>query len=60
MQYSIRYTERMFTVSKSFMAREIQRGCAKSGVKRIRVHYKRHSHASLLIELGLDAITNCR
>lgn len=56
MQYSIRDTERIFTVSKSFMAREIQRGCAKCGVKRIRVHDTRHSHASLLIELGFSPL----
>ena len=27
------------------------RGCKKSGVKKIRVHDLRHSHASLLIEM---------
>ncbi|MEG1028034.1 MAG: site-specific integrase, partial [Oscillospiraceae bacterium] len=56
MQYSIRDTDRIFTVTKSFMAREIQRGCAKCGVKRIRVHDTRHSHASLLIELGFSPL----
>lgn len=28
------------------------RGCKLSGVKKIRIHDLRHSHASLLIELG--------
>jgi integrase len=32
------------------------RGSEKAGVKRIRVHDLRHSHVSLLIELGYSAI----
>lgn len=32
------------------------RGSKKAGVKRIRVHDLRHSHVSLLIELGYSAI----
>ena len=32
------------------------RGSQKAGVKRIRVHDLRHSHVSLLIELGYSAI----
>jgi integrase len=32
------------------------RGCKKSGVKKIRVHDVRHSHASLLIELGFSPL----
>lgn len=30
--------------------------CEKSGVKEIRIHDFRHSHASLLISLGADAL----
>lgn len=30
--------------------------CALAGVKRIRLHDLRHSHASLLIELGFSAL----
>lgn len=30
----------------------MDRGCKKSNVKRIRLHDLRHSHSSLLIELG--------
>ena len=31
-------------------------GCRLSGVKKIRVHDIRHSHASLLIELGFQPL----
>ena len=34
----------------------MDRGCKKALVKRIRVHDLRHSHVSLLIELGYSAI----
>ena len=34
----------------------MERGCKLSGVKRIRVHDLRHSHASLLIELGYSPL----
>ena len=34
------------------VTREMVRGCKLSGVKKIRIHDLRHSHASLLIELG--------
>jgi integrase len=47
--------ERIFLyATKSFFAREITRGCKASGVKKIRVHDVRHSHVSLLINLGYD------
>ena len=35
---------------------EMERGCKLSGVKRIRIHDLRHSHASLLIELGYSPL----
>ena len=41
--------ERMFRFTKSYMEHEIIRGIKASGVKRIRLHDIRHSHASLLI-----------
>lgn len=49
-------TDRMFPVTKSFLAYEMRRGCNKSGVKRIRLHDLRHSHASLLIEQGISPL----
>ena len=35
----------------------MDRGSKKSQVKRIRIHGLRHSHVSLLIELGFSATT---
>lgn len=48
--------ERLFAVNKSHITREMIRGCKNSGVKKIRVHDLRHSHASLLIELGYSPL----
>lgn len=48
--------QRMFPYTKSFLFHEMQRVSAKTGVKRIRIHDIRHSHASLLINQGFDAL----
>lgn len=45
-------TERLFALSKSFLYHEMRRGCNAAGTKVIRIHDLRHSHVSLLIELG--------
>ena len=34
----------------------MKRGCEESGVKRIRIHDLRHSHVSLLIEMGFSVV----
>ena len=34
----------------------MDRGCKISGVKRIRIHDLRHSHVSLLINMGFNAV----
>lgn len=34
----------------------MDRGCRKTGAKRIRVHDLRHSHVSMLIEMGFSAV----
>ena len=47
---------RVFPLTKYFLYHEIVRGCKVSGVKRIRVHDLRHSHASLLVELGYSPL----
>lgn len=54
--YSMAASERVFAVTKSFLYHEMERGCEASGVKRIRVHDLRHSHVSLLIDLGFSAL----
>ena len=48
--------ERIFPFSKHILKRAMMRGCGKSGVKVIRIHDLRHSHASLLIELGFSPL----
>ena len=48
--------ERLFAVTKHFLAHEMERGCKPSGVKRIRIHDIRHSHVSLPIEMVFSAL----
>ena len=47
--YSMMENDRLFQVTKSYLEKEIARGAKISGVKKIRLHDLRHSHASLLI-----------
>lgn len=46
----------VFQWEKRFIEQGMIDGCTLSGVKRIRIHDLRHSHASLLIELGYSPI----
>ena len=46
----------IFPVSKNYLHREMDRGCKETGVKRIRIHDLRHSHISLLIDMGFTAL----
>jgi integrase len=56
MIYRVQPTDRIFTITKSYLHHEMDRGSKASGVKRIRVHDIRHSHVSLLIEMGFSAL----
>ena len=56
MFYGAGENDRIFPVSKSYMHHEMDRGAKEAGVKRIRIHDLRHSHVSLLIEMGLTAL----
>lgn len=56
MFYSADEGDRLFPVSKSYLHHEMDRGAKASGVKRIRIHDLRHSHVSLLIEMGFTAL----
>ena len=49
MQYGLKKKDRIFTVTKSYLHHEMDRGAKAAGVKRIRIHDLRHSHISLLI-----------
>ena len=43
-------------MTKNYLLHEMDRGCKETGVKRIRIHDIRHSHISLLIEMGFSAV----
>ena len=51
----IKPDDKLTNATKSFLAHEMERGCKQAGVKRIRIHDLRHSHVSLLIEMGFSA-----
>ena len=52
----MRPNDRIFTVTKSGLHHEMDRGCKEAGVKRIRIHDLRHSHVSMLIDMGFSAV----
>lgn len=54
--YGIENSDRIFTISKSYLHHEMDRGCKEKGIKHIRIHDLRHSHVSLLIEMGFSAV----
>lgn len=56
MLYGAELTDRLFPVTKYYLNHEMQRGCKATGVKKIRIHDLRHSHISLLIDMGFSAI----
>ena len=56
MFYSAEDDDRIFPISKHYLHSEMDRGCKETGVKRIRIHDLRHSHISLLIDMGFTAL----
>ena len=56
MFYGAESDSRIFPISKNYLHREMDRGCKETGVKRIRIHDLRHSHISLLIDMGFTAL----
>lgn len=54
--YGIEKGERIFYFTKSALDKEIKRIADKAGLPRIRVHDLRHSHASMLIEMGFATL----
>lgn len=56
MLYGLKKKDRIFTVTKSYLHHEMDRGAKAAGVKRIRIHDFRHSHISLLIDMGFSAV----
>ena len=56
MLYGYKKKDRIFPISKNYLHREMDRGSRAAGVKRIRIHDLRHSHISLLIDMGFSAV----
>ena len=54
--YEVEPTERIFPITKHYLHHEMERGSKAANVKRIRIHDIRHSHISLLIDMGFSAI----
>lgn len=54
--YGLKPDDRLFPHTKYYLTHEMERGCKKSGVKKIRIHDIRHSHASLLVEMGFSPL----
>lgn len=54
--YEIKPDERIFYFSHGTLNKELDRAAAAAGVKRIRIHDLRHSHAALLVELGYSIV----
>lgn len=54
--YGIEPTDRIFTITKHYLHHEMSRGAKEAKIKRIRIHDIRHSHISLLIDMGFTAI----
>jgi integrase len=48
--------DRIFYFTHGTLNRDLDRVAAAAGVKRIRIHDLRHSHASLLVELGYSIV----
>ena len=56
MLYGVKKKDRIFTITKSYLHQEMDRGAKEAGVRRIRIHDLRHSHISLLIDMGFSAV----
>ena len=54
--YGVEHDTRIFPLTKNGLKRAMEKGCKASGVKVIRIHDLRHSHVSLLIDMGFSAL----
>lgn len=52
--YGLGKNDRVFYFTKSALGKELDRASAAVGIRKIRIHDLRHSHAALLIELGYE------
>lgn len=56
LQYGYKMGDRMFQISKRYLNNHLNKIAEAANVKSIRVHDLRHSHVSLLIELGFTPV----
>ena len=54
--YGAQKEDRLFPITKYYLEHEMQRGIKESGLKRIRLHDLRHSHASMLVEMSFSPL----
>lgn len=54
--YGVMKDQRIFSFGKYFLEHEVIRGAKNTGVKKIRLHDFRHSHASLLVSMGIPIV----
>ncbi len=54
--YGIKKSDRIFHLTKSALGKELKQASKRAGLQPIRVHDLRHSHASMLIELGFTPL----
>ena len=48
--------DRIFQITKTYLHHEMDRGSKNANVQRIRIHDLRHSHVSLLVNMGFTAV----
>ena len=54
--YGLSSSDRIFMFTKAFLIKEIKRVASMAELEAIRIHDLRHSHASLLIEMGFNIL----
>jgi integrase len=54
--YELPDNERIFPIGHEAVQHKLKNECVKSGVKKIRVHDLRHSHAAYLINQGVQPL----
>ncbi|MGL5050614.1 MAG: tyrosine-type recombinase/integrase [Fusobacteriaceae bacterium] len=54
--YSLKLSTRLFLLHRTNISKQIKKFATEVGVKEIRTHDLRHSHASLLIHLGVNPL----
>lgn len=54
--YGLEPEDRLFPYTKSYFHQQMAKGCKAAGMEKIRLHDLRHSHAALLIHLGVPIL----